>query len=81
MKITDNSTAKNEIRPQKVDFNQASITEGHKVPRFTVASARLNLTTSTLDEEEYPFDLEAQHGEKDIEFSFYVAPESTSRAE
>ena len=81
MKITDNSTAKNEIRPQKVDFNQASITEGHKVPRFTVASARLNLTTSTLDEEEYPFDLEAQHGEKDIEFSFYVAPESTSRAD
>ena len=81
MKITDNSTAKNEIRPQKVDFNQASITEGHKVPRFTVASARLNLTTSTLDEEEYPFDLEAEHGEKDIEFSFYVAPESTSRAD
>ena len=81
MKITDNSTAKNEIRPQKVDFNQASITEGHKVPRFTVASARLNLTTSTLDEEEYPFPLENQHGEKDIEFSFYVAPESTSRAD
>ena len=77
-KITDNSTAKNEIRPLVVDFNQASIAEGHKVPRFTVASARLSFTPSSLNEDDYPF---VPSPARDIEFSFYMNPESTKRAD
>lgn len=54
--LTDNSTAKNPVVPSTVDYNQASVAQGHKVPRFTVVFAQVYLTSLDLGTGTLPYE-------------------------
>ena len=54
--LTDNSTATNPVVPSTVDYNQASVAQGHKVPRFTVVFAQVYLTSLDLGTGTLPYE-------------------------
>ena len=82
--ITDNSIAKNKLRPSTVRDDDASKNEGHNVPEFTVTFARMFLTQFDLVSNQWPkrisdvvADPDKNIYKYDVDFSFRMIPNAT----